>query len=366
MRVTLLTALALAGLVSSAQAQQSVSWTNNQNVMVRGGSLIKAGGCNGCDDAGARSQQVIRGDGAVDFTVGEDWSFWMAGLTRQDGNTRFGNIDYAIRINGNGWADVMERGQYVGGDTDYRAGDTFKIQVSGNQVRYMKNNQVMYVSRQRPTFPMAFDVVLGSSNATVRNARIDAQSAPVGTSGSALENEFYRLDRNNDGIVQRGEWTGNRGQFNRRDRNRDGVLSPAEFGMAEYDSATNRASDRWNGVGTSGRYINVNADQEWTDTGIWVQAGDNLTIDADGSIRMSANPSDSAGPAGSSRRANNAPVLQASAGTLIGRIGNGAPFVVGASRRMRAATSGQLFLGVNDDHFEDNNGAYRATVSVTR
>ena len=57
-------------------AEQRVEWTSLVNVAILGNALQKTGGCNGCDDATAVSRQMIRsGDGYVEFTVGEPYTF---------------------------------------------------------------------------------------------------------------------------------------------------------------------------------------------------------------------------------------------------------------------------------------------------
>ena len=135
---TALSAASLACLIGTADAQQAVSWTDYRNVAVRGSSLEKTGGCEGCDDAGAVSRQMIQsGDGFVEFMVGEDYSFWMAGLSHRNGNVTFGNIDFGVRLNGNGRADIVENGAFVGGDAEYHANVVFRIEVSNGVVRYL-------------------------------------------------------------------------------------------------------------------------------------------------------------------------------------------------------------------------------------
>ena len=54
----------------------------------------------------------------------------------------------------------------------------------------------------------------------------------------------------------------------------------------------------------------VDATEMWTDTGIWVEAGDLITLDADGTIQLSADANDVSSPDGvqSGRRAVNAPL----------------------------------------------------------
>src|SRR5436190_9076397 len=82
---TIAIAIGLA-LVAVRAADQSVVWTNMTNVAVAGDVLQKVSGCDGCEDAGATSQQTVAsGDGYVEFTVGESNTLWAAGLS--SGNT---------------------------------------------------------------------------------------------------------------------------------------------------------------------------------------------------------------------------------------------------------------------------------------
>jgi len=359
----MLTALAtglLAGWVVSAAAQEPITWTNQVNVAVRGGTLEKTRGCDGCGDAGATSRQAIRGnDGYAEFRVSEDWTYWLAGLGRGNRSTSFDDIDFAVRFNGNGQADIVERGQYAGGDIDYREGDVFRVEVVNDRVRYVKNGDVIKVSQRRPTYPLVFEVALGSVGATVADARIGTSTtAQAGFDSQNDSSEFSGLDRNGDGLITRREWVGTRRAFDQRDTDRDGLLTPDELGVADD-------RDRRDVVGTSGEIIAVSALERWTDTGLTVRAGDAITIEANGRVQMSGNRNDTAGPAGSRRNAPGALVRDAAAGTLIARIGNGTPFAVGERRAIaRAPVSGRLYLSVNDDYLDDNAGAFEALVTI--
>jgi len=349
--------------VAMAVAQR-VDWTNLANVTVRGDTVQKTGGCQGCDDATAMSRQVIRsGDGYVEFTVGEPYTFWMAGLSQSDGNAHFNNIDYAFRFNGNDFADVMENGQYQGGDTDYAPGDRFRIAVVGGRVRYMKNGDVLLESRRASRYPLVFETAFGTIGASLRNARMETSNRAFTSNDDyneydryARNDSFYSLDRNGDGVISRREWTGSREEFNALDTNRDGVLSPREYARHDTDYVT----------GTSGQLITVDPGERWTDTGMWVEAGDVLAFDAEGSIQMSDNSSDVATPAGarSGRFAPEAPLRNRPAGILIAQIGNSGVLAIGDHRTMRAPTSGELYLGVNDDYLQDNRGEYRVSITT--
>jgi len=382
--VSVFTAGALFVASGLSLAQQPVDWRDLVNASARGNGLRKTGGCDGCDDAGAISRQIITsGDGFVEFVVDDPYSAWTAGLGHPDGNLRLTSIDYGVRFNGNGTADVVENGRYQSrSDIDYVSGDTFRIAIVRGRVEYLKNGRVVFESRRAPEYPMVMKTSLGSSGSTIRNARIEAAGRgfasneyrprnPEGDdryrnpqdyrdaydSRESVTNQLLRLDRNRDGVVSRNEWQGSRRTFDQLDTNGDGVLSPRELAAMELGARA-----------TSGRLVTVNSEQPWTDTGIRVEAGDVLTFDAEGRVQLSTNGNDFASPAGaeSGRRADRAPLPDVAAGSLIGRIGNSAPLMIGSRRTVRAPESGQLYLGVNDDYLQDNRGVYRVTVDISQ
>jgi len=172
--------------------------------------------------------------------------------------------------------------------------------------------------------------------------------------------EFASLDYNQNGSIARDEWHWSALSFNRRDTNRDGILSRQEFaagGGSPDAGATTTAQPRT---------VHVNSQQRWTDSGIVVRAGQTVTISATGSIQMSADASDTATPAGSTkgRRAPDAPVLNQPAGGLLARIDEYGPIFLGGRTSFVAPVAGRLSFGVNDDHLPDNKGEFVITVNV--
>lgn len=175
---------------------------------------------------------------------------------------------------------------------------------------------------------------------------------------------FASLDIDGSGAIEQDEWHWSLRSFTMRDRNGDRRLSRAELGDAAMPTATT-------GRDTSSHTAIVSARTRWTDTGVEVQAGDRLEITADGRITLSgsAHSHDAANAAGSvnGRRAAQAPLPDMPAGAVIARIGNSAPFYVGDRHAVsRASNTGRLYLSVNDDYLEDNNGQFRVTISVNR
>jgi hypothetical protein len=237
-------------------------------------------------------------------------------------------------------------------------------------------------------------------------------------SGSAVNQRFRGMDRNNDGVISQYEWRGNRQAFENQDWNNDGVLSGSEVNAGTgrgqtVDDRINRRTLRfenldrngnsriepreWDGtvaafnrldanndnfisrsemvggglgeepvVGTSGSMVRVEGRNAWTDAGINIRAGDTIFFSSEGTVRLSSSPNDIAGVGGalSGRRDIDAPLGNQTAGALIARIGNGAPFLVGNRRSVRAPIGGRLYLGVNDGDLGDNSGDFQVMVEV--
>ncbi len=136
------------------------------------------------------------------------------------------------------------------------------------------------------------------------------------------------------------------------------VLARPNSGVATSGSSLQAAT---------GSGISVNPKQPWTATGMTVRKGEVLHFNATGEVQLSADTNDIATAFGakSGRKAANAQLPNVLAGALIGRIGtNGQPFGIGSGVPVTMPAAGQLFLGINDDTFEDNQGELR--VDITR
>jgi len=134
--------------------------------------------------------------------------------------------------------------------------------------------------------------------------------------------------------------------------------------LYDDDSSAGNVYTPGGSVGTeSGRGMLIPADQPWTDTGIHVRAGDVFRIDANGSINWGPNRTDDANGEVNSPYNANRPLPNRAAGALIGRIGNAEPFFIGSGiQSLRAGSTGQLYIGINDDFLRDNSGTFRVFV----
>lgn len=175
-----------AALVSNTRTTRPVSWTDAVNVIVVGNSLRKTSGCRDCPDAGAVSrEQLITGDGYIEFTASEPGTRRFTGLTTGAPGTNPNMIRFAISLWPSGGADIREYGVYAAG-TSYLPGDTFRIAIEAGTVRYYKNGRLLYTSPLTPIYPLRAAASLLTPGATVRNAIISGtlsrgSASPAGT-----------------------------------------------------------------------------------------------------------------------------------------------------------------------------------------
>jgi hypothetical protein len=139
------------------------------------------------------------------------------------------------------------------------------------------------------------------------------------------------------------------------------VLARTDAAAARADTAATPST------GTGGSGFVVSAKQPWTSTGLVVRQGELLTFNTTGEIMVGPNQDDVATSAGvkAGRFADKAPVPRLFAGALIGRINNGQPFAIGDQTSVVAPAAGRLFLGINDDQFENNTGEFRVEITRT-
>jgi len=117
------------------------------------GSLVKSGGCDGCEDALAVSQKALeRGNMALDLTVSDTWPLYYLGASQSQDGTGYSDIDHALRVQ-DGRAEVRENGEYMA-ETVIDAGDRLRISVVDGTVHYYRNGTEFYQSTLAPQYPL--------------------------------------------------------------------------------------------------------------------------------------------------------------------------------------------------------------------
>jgi hypothetical protein len=121
--------------------------------------------------------------------------------------------------------------------------------------------------------------------------------------------------------------------------------------------------------------VTVPGDQAWTDTGIYLNVGDTVTISASGSVTMTTDghipPMSPAGfppncTAGEvyGQYSVPFPAAQLPCWSLVGEIGTGGPiFEIGTNTIFQAQMAGEFYLGVNDNYLGDNSGSWVAAIT---
>lgn len=111
--------------------------------------------------------------------------------------------------------------------------------------------------------------------------------------------------------------------------------------------------------------IRIYAYRDWQSTGLRVQQGDMLNLEAEGSWLYT--PDEYHGPQGHRhyRAPSFYPLPSIPGGALIGRIGEeGEPRYVGDGMRWRAQSDGLLYLRIDDDILSDNEGFVTVRVQI--
>ena len=161
---------------------QAVVWTNLVNVTASGGNLSKTGGCGGCGDAGAISQQQISGAGFVQLTVSETDTLRTIGLASGGSGTDAADIRYGLRLQ-SGRAEVRETGAYRS-EIAVVSGDTLRIAISGGTVEYSKNGAVFFTSAGQAS-TLVVKASLYDLGATLSNVTIGSTTTTSATASSA-------------------------------------------------------------------------------------------------------------------------------------------------------------------------------------
>ena len=151
----------------------------------------------------------------------------------------------------------------------------------------------------------------------------------------------------------------------------DEIGSPAYLDTA-VALALNRTQLKAENVGNDDQVpysITVQANTKWQDTGISVHAGDAIKItyiSGHWSIWLNVDPlTDGNGQTGRSEICQLIP--EANLGSLIGKVGAGAPFFVGNGTTMHSDSTGPLLLSINDcENFQDNGGFLTVDIAVAQ
>src|SRR5829696_8546276 len=237
---------------------------------------------------------------------------------------------------------TLRSGEKVSGDLVDLGGVGFTVRVNGNE-------------RQIPQNDVAVIDFTGGTMSDADWAKFTGTTQVVLKNGQTIDGQLYDIGGASPFRLTIKTASGDR------------ELSSNEVSrivMARPDNAATGTTGAATTTPPVAGAVTVQATQPWTSTGITVRRGQTLNFQTTGEVQLSADDTDVATPDGAkkARYAPNAPMKQVLAGALIGRIGNGAPFAIGNQSTIVATGNGVLFLGVNDDGFQDNKGNFQVVV----
>lgn len=143
-----------------AQFIESVIGSNVAGLAVPSWKMVKSGGAQLVDDAGAASNESINGDGFLEHTAVEDITFRAVGLSDTDSNKSLGDIVFAWYLKQDGTLEVRENGVVVASPGSYAGGDVFRVERIGSAIRYYKNGELQYTSASTSSGPLRVDTTL--------------------------------------------------------------------------------------------------------------------------------------------------------------------------------------------------------------
>jgi hypothetical protein len=150
------------------------------------------------------------------------------------------------------------------------------------------------------------------------------------------------------------------------------TTTPGAYQCFYVQAVGSSGTSAWAGPGCiSTPGIDISVGKKWTYTGVMVRSGAAIGISATGDVYLAAAGSSQA-PSGNpsctpaadyAADSSRFPAPELPCWSLIARIGNGRPFEVGNSILV-TATTGRLYLGVNDDSFAGNTGIWSVKIKI--
>jgi hypothetical protein len=168
----------------SAPSTGAATWMSLVNVGQSGATLTKVGGCSGCPDGTAVSNQQVSGNGVLQFSTDDGSSLRFVGLGSGGIGTTPGDVDFAIRLQA-GSAEIRESGAYKS-ETKFAAGDSFTIAVNNGAVTYARNGNVFYTSATPTTAALRAHVIFFDVNGTVRGVTFGSGGAAPAVDAPAI------------------------------------------------------------------------------------------------------------------------------------------------------------------------------------
>ena len=159
---------------SCKYAYEEVSWQTISGLTLTSGTnnIQKVSGTNAWN-AGGFSYNKVEDGGFMQTVVNETNTNRMIGLNASNVNVSYTDIDYAFYLINGGGLRIYENGTNKGTWGSYSSGDTLRISVVDNEVRYIQNGNIVYTSLVLPTLPLFVDMSLNTVGATLEDIYVN-------------------------------------------------------------------------------------------------------------------------------------------------------------------------------------------------
>jgi hypothetical protein len=172
------------------------------NVVENAVTLTKNGGCSGCPDGTAVSNQQITGSGALQFSTDDSSTLRFVGLAASGIGTTPSDITFAIRLQAS-TAEVRESGTYRF-EISFGPGDTFSIAVNNGSVTYAKNGSVFYTSTVSASGSLRAHAIFFDVNGSLRNVAFGGSAAATAEASVPAASSVVTGTRQLRGATSRG------------------------------------------------------------------------------------------------------------------------------------------------------------------
>ena len=255
---------------------------------------------------------------------------------------------------------VMKNGQRLSGTFVYHHTDHYNLIINGKENSYPSDDIAMIAFV--PGDPSAAEI---DKLPNVNDPPELDRHTMVLRNGTMIRGKIY--DFVEDRVIMDVK-AGDRRTFNMGDIARLYISAPGARGVFHEVPPTDPATvpgGRARGRGVAPGTIVVRAAEPLTPTGLTVTRGQRLSFATTETIRITrdveATPDGTTAITPTRRLA--LPVPNMGVGGLVARVGNGQPFPIGSSSQMvTMPAAGELLLGINDDTFADNTGAFHVRI----
>jgi uncharacterized phage protein (TIGR02218 family) len=138
------------------------------NVRARGGQVVKNGGTDGSDDAGAFSIQSLVGNGYFEFRTDLSGTV-AAGLSATNSGATTAGIQFCLQVEANGTITIKESGttKLTTARNYYKAGHLLKVRVETGVVTYWYDRTLLYTSAVTPGGTLYADCSITTTSAQI-------------------------------------------------------------------------------------------------------------------------------------------------------------------------------------------------------